>query len=1040
VVTCVLCGHANRDGAKFCEQCGAPLGAPPRGQTRKVVTALFCDLVGSTSLGERHDPEVVGPVLERYYRSMRAVLERHGGRVEKFIGDAVAAVFGVPVAHEDDALRAVRAGLEMLERLESLDRVSPIRLAARVGITTGEVIVEGDAAPVVGDAVNTAARLQSAAAPSEILIGAPTWHLVRDAVAADPITPVAAKGKARPVEAWRVVALRPSGAASAMPFLGRDRPMRMLVDAVADAVEARASVLVTVLAPPGVGKSRLASAFTEAVADRAQVLVAQTPSYGEGVTFAPLLELLAQAAGQSSADREVVAAELRRRLAGRPDGASVADRLAQVLGVADAVGADASWAVRRLLETLAAERPVVVILDDLHWAEPPMLDLAEAIIDRVHGPVLFLCLARPELLERRPTWAAGRPRAFTATLPPLSREHTRQIGSILLGPDAPAAVVERVCETAEGNPLYLQHLTAMLRDQGMLVAGRWIGSDEAELEIPASLHALLSARIDRLDPSPRSLLERASVQGRRFRVAPLRALAGEHGRGGVEAALIELERSGLVECEDEPAGRWRFGHALVAEAAYRRLAKATRSQLHEELADWIAAEDADQADVDEAAARHLERAVALRDELGLRDESGAELARRAGTLFAAAGSRAFAGVDLTTSRDLLGRAVALLPASDARRLEILPDLGVALTETGRPDEAAALLTEAIELARAAGAERSALRATIQLLSNRVYRSPTESEIDQAVAEAERVAAAFEALEDDAGLAEAAIALEYLEFTRGRIARTHEWARRAVTHGLAAGRAREATQGASDVVQTAAVGPMPFAALGALADAFVAAGDPISGSIAYALTALASLAAGDAARFADDERRWREFVDRHGLAWLGAAHGLVIAGVEISAGDAESARQRLDEARDVLVALGDVWWIETLDNLACAAAAAAGDQHRFLRLVDTLDALPVVPDRQLLTRRSVLRARALLLRGLLADAEAAAQRAVDLADATDLVADHAEALLVLAECLDKRGLDERAAAERARARELLRAKGNLAALARLDAEPAGAHVS
>jgi predicted ATPase len=273
-----------------------------------------------------------------------------------------------------------------------------------------------------------------------------------------------------------------------------------------------------------------------------------------------------------------------------------------------------------------------------------MLDLAEAILDRVHGPVLFLCLARPELLEQRPTWAAGKPHALTTTLPLLSPEDTRTIGELLLGPDVPSSVIQQVCETAEGNPLYLEQLSAMLSDQGLLEGGRWSGSADAEVEIPASLQALLAARIDRLDAIPRLVLERAAIEGRRFRIEALRALASELSLVEVEAAIVSLERSGLVEPEDEANGRWRFAHALVAEAAYRGLSKAERARLHEQLADWLEAE-ADPADVSESVARHLERALRLREELGLRDERSARLSLRAGSLFSASGLRAFAAVD-----------------------------------------------------------------------------------------------------------------------------------------------------------------------------------------------------------------------------------------------------------------------------------------------------------------------------------------------------------------------------------------------------------
>ncbi len=1031
MLTCASCGTQNPVGAKFCNECGSPLGAPVRPrEVRKTVTALFCDLVGSTALGETHDLEVLRPVLERYFAAMRSAVERHGGRVEKFIGDAVVALFGVPVAHEDDGLRAVRAALEMHAQLDALNEASPIPLAARIGITTGEVLL-GDDTPVIGDAMNTASRLQSAAESGDVLIGEPTWHLVRDAVEAEAVDSVRAKGKAEPVRAWRVDGLRPAKARTATPFTGRDRQLRMLDEALKDAIDAGAGVLATILAPPGVGKSRLAAAFAATVRGRATVLVGQTPSYGEGVTFAPLVDLLTQAAAGSSEDAEHVAAALRERLAAQEDGRSVGDRLAQLLGVGEAFGADAAWAVRRLLEVMAAERPLVVILEDMHWAEPPMLDLAEAVVERVRGPVLFACLARPELLEQRPMWGAGKPRALTATLPPLSSAESRRVAEHLLGGKAPPPVVDRVCATAEGNPLYLEQLTAMLSDQGLIVDGIWMGPADSDVEIPGTLQTLLAARLDRLEPLPRLVLERASIEGRRVRVAAVRVLAPDVGSEEIDAALASLDRSGFLQPDDVAGERWQFEHALVLEAAYRGLSKAQRAELHEQLAQWMLSEDADQADVEELVARHLERAVHFREELGMRDERSAVLSARAGELFAVAGARAFATLDFITTRDLLGRAAALLPEQDARRLELLPNLGVALSETGRPDETEALLSKAVEDSRAAGSERDALRATIQLVSNRVYRSPTEVEIGAGIAEAELAVDTLHALGDDLGLAEAAIALEYLEFMRGRVARSHEWTYRALRHGLAAGRMREATQAAADVVGSASFGPLAFDRFAAEAEEHLfPLGEPISASAGHALMALGSLAAGDEPGFRAHERQWKEVIDRNGLSWLGATHALVIGSVEISTGDAEEAEQRLRDAREVLIALGDIWWVSSLDSALCAAVGAQNEPQRFLRLADAFEASALVGDRQILIRRSLMRSRALLIRGSAVDAETAARTGLDLVEPTDLLLDHADALLVLADALDARGLDEEAATARLDALAKFEAKGNRQAVARL----------
>jgi class 3 adenylate cyclase/tetratricopeptide (TPR) repeat protein len=1033
VLICSICGKENPAEASFCMACAAPLDASATPHAfRKIVTALFCDLVGSTTLGEQHDPEVLRPILERYFTEMRSAVERHGGRVEKFIGDAVVAIFGLPVAHEDDALRAVRAGMDMQERMQTLNEASSIPLSARIGITTGEVLVPGDGRSIIGDAMNTASRLQSGAPSGSVLIGEPTWRLVREAVVAEEVEPLHAKGKAELISAWRVREVHAVASRIETPLVGRDRPLRVLEEALEDAIEDQACVLVTVLAPPGVGKSRLAIAFAAAVRERATVLVGQTPSYGDGVTFAPLVELLSQAAGQPAGDAEQVAAALRERLVDQPDGAAVGDRLAQVLGVGEALASDASWAVRRLLEVIAAEQPLVVVLEDVHWAEPPMLDLTDAIVDRVHGPVLFLCLARPELLEQRPTWAAGKPRAMTSTLPPLSPEEARRVAEFLLGPQAPALVVDRVCQTAEGNPLYLEQLTAMLADQGLLVDGRWVGSDDADVEIPVTLQALLAARLDRLEPTPRLVLERLSVEGRWFRIAAIRALAPDLGPEDVESAIASLERRGLVQPEDEAHGRWRFAHALVLEAAYRGLSKELRADLHERIADWMIEEDADQADVDESVARHLERALHLREELGARDERSASLSEHAGELFAAAGTRAYAAVDFITSRDLLGRAAALLPERSPRRLDLIPNLGAALADSGSTEEAEALLSEAVEQARAADSERDALRATVQLLVNRIYRSPTEAEIESAVVEARGAADAFEALDDDVGLAEASLAISYLEESRGRIAEARLWVSNAFRHALAAGHPREATQAAGDLVGHAIMGPLPFDRFAADAEELLSLGEPISGSVGHALLAVAALAAGDDPGFREHEERWRDVLDRHGLPWLTATIGSWIASFEISVGKAEAAERRLREAREFLAPIGNVWWLRLVDGFLCEAVRAQDRPREFLRLADAFAASVQLTDRGTLIERQLLLARTQLLRGSAPEAEAAARRALRLVEPTDIVTHHVNALLMLAEVLDARDLSDDAASARSQAIEQLRAKGNLAAIAHLAA--------
>jgi len=1029
---CPGCGTANVEAARFCNGCGGRLLVVPEPR-RRFVTALFCDLVGSTGLGQRLDAEPLRRFLDRYFEVMAAAIERHGGTVEKFIGDAVVGAFGIPVAHEDDAFRAVRAALEMVKASAELEAELSdpgLRARVRIAISSGEVFADQGAArrgSIGGDVYNTAARLQAVADPGDVLVSGSAEPLLRGKVDLAPLGLVELRGKTEPVTVYRVTGVHSVPVRVETPFVGRDRRLASLRGALEDAVEARACVLVTVLSPPGVGKSRLAAAFTDTLGEEATVLVGQTPSYGVGVTFAPLAELLAQAAGSPSGEAEIVAERLGQRLTAHPDGQAVAERIAQVLGVGEARASDTSWAVRRLLEILATDRPVVVVLEDLHWAEQPMLDLVDSVVERVHGPVLVLCLARPELLEQRPTWGAGKPRAITATLPPLSSEAARRLAAALLGQDAPVLVFDRVCETAEGNPLYLEQLTAMLADQGYLSGGRWVGPQDPNVEIPTTLQALLTARLDRLDPATRQVLERASIEGRRFRVPALSALAAGLSSEAIEEAVAELDRRGLVEPEDEAAGQWRFAHALVREAAYRGVSKELRAELHEALANWIAEKDADRPDVDEAVGRHLEQALHLREEIGLRDGPSVDLASRAGERFASAGERAFAALDMITSRDLLGRAERLLPERSPTRLNLLPNLGVALTETGRPGETESLLTEAVAQARAAGSEREALRAFIQLQSNCVYRSPTEAEIETALLETRAAADALQEMGDNVGLAEAAIAIDYLQAMLGRAAETHAWALRALELGLVAKRTREATQAAADLVWFAVAGPLPFGRFAEVASKLPGTDDnEIAAAAAGALRAVAALARGKESSFREHEERWREAIDRHGLSWLGATHQLAMGQVETSVGNPEQGEQRLREARATLAGFGDIWWCETVDAALCMAVAAQDRPREFLRLADALEQSVLVPDRQMVIRRNIVQARALMLRGSAADAEAAARRGLELAEQTDLVPDVAEALLTLAGTLETRGLPADGTLARSRAADLFRAKGNLPA--------------
>jgi class 3 adenylate cyclase len=1022
---CPSCG-AEVERSRFCPECGERL-KPQSAPKRRFVTALFCDLVGSTELGERTDPEVLRATLDAYFAAMRSAIERHGGEVEKFIGDAVVGVFGVPRTHEDDVVRAVRAALEMRDAAGALE-VDGKALRVRVAIDAGEVFADVAAARegrIAGDVFNTAARLQATAAPGDVVVSERAERLARGALDTQPLAPLTLKGKGEPVAASRVLELRTSARRADSPFVGRDRALAILEHALGDAVETDSCVLVTVLAPPGVGKSRLADAFADEIADRARVLVAQTPSYGDGVTFAPLVDLLAAIAGAPASDGPSISRVLDERLASTPDGATVSARLAQVLGVGQSSASDAAWAVRRLLETLADERPVVVVLEDAHWAEAPMLDLVDAIVQRFRGPAVMLCLARPELLEQRPTWSAGMSRSFTITLPPLAPEDARRLAEHELA-GAPPPIVDRVCETAEGNPLFLGQVAAMLRDRGAIALGRWVGDGEVDVEIPTTVQALLASRLDGLEPTVRRVAERASVEGRRFRAAVVVDLS-ELTPAEVSAALDALEAKGLARPEDASGDRWRFEHGLVADAAYRGISKRERADLHERLAQRILDRDSDQPDADESAARNLERSLRLREELG--EGTPEPLATRAGELFADAGARAFAALDLATARDLLGRAATLLPRSSPRRLDILPNLGVALSETGRPEETETLLSAAVEDARAMGSERDELRAKVQLLSNLVYRSPNEAELRTATEDAIRAAERLEELGDIGALAEAEIVVDYFGWMLGDVDLQLQGARRCLAHALAAGRAREAAQAASDLTLCGAMGPMPLDECSDMADETAALGDgPIPQSAVLALHSIAALAAGDEPTFVEKDRERRDLLERAGLPWLEAAQALVISGIDNWTGAHERSIRRLVNARETLTALGDLWWFGTLDGLLCSALAAQGDRRAFLAVADPFINSEVVPDPDTLSRREMARSHALLLRGQLADAETSARRALEIAQRGTLPLTQAEAHIALARAFDARGLDAEAIDARSRSLELLRAKRHVAGVA------------
>src|SRR5512143_2166290 len=515
---CAACGQENPAGFRFCGACGAALGG--EGEVRKTVTVLFCDMVGSTALGERSDPEVLRELMRRYHATLRTCLERHGGTVEKFVGDAAMAVFGVPQVHEDDPLRAVRAAVEMREA------VRPLGLDVRIGINTGAVVTGRGETLVTGDAVNVAARLEQAAQAGEILIGETTAELVGGAVRSAPVAPLTLKGKSAPVPAYRVLSLVAGASAfprsTDTPFVGREAELAQLERALATARDRRVPQLATVVGPPGIGKSRLVHELL--ARSQARVLAGRCLSYGEGITYWPLREIAEQIG------------DVRVALGTTPDRDVAGLRVDAALGVAGATATpdEIAWGVRKLFESIAREGPLIVVFDDIHWAEPALLDLIEYIAAFAQDvPLVLLCTARPELFERRPAWATPRPNALVLTLEPLLARETTQLvdGLGALSADQRA----RIVDAAEGNPLFVEQLVAMQAERG-----------GTTLAIPATLQALLAARIDGLAAGERAVLECGSVEGRVFHRGGVARLLPDAERSAVGGELLTLVRKELI--------------------------------------------------------------------------------------------------------------------------------------------------------------------------------------------------------------------------------------------------------------------------------------------------------------------------------------------------------------------------------------------------------------------------------------------------------------------------------------------------------------
>ncbi len=699
--------------------------------SRRTVTILFSDLVGSTALGERLDPELLRGVLTRYFATMAAEIEAHGGVVEKYVGDAIMAVFGLSTIHEDDALRATRAALDMRERLATLNTAlateSEITLAARTGVATGEVVT-GDPATggtlATGDAINIAARLQQAANPGEIILAAATWRLVRHEVETEPLAPVEAKGKSAPVAAARLVGIRPpSGDPAARSgngtsLLGRAAELDRLEAQFVSTTQARQAHLVMVIAPAGTGKSRLVAEAVARLGDRAAVLRGRCLSYGQGITWWPLRGILHAAANITEDDDASTArSKLDSLVTGTRDADVIAERLATIVGLSDlpAPAEELLWAARRALESLARGRPLVLVVEDIHWAEAALLELLDQIANIDGVPILVICPARPELRETAAGWGVD-PSRFTW----LELGALDQVASVALMDSVPGGFAlapvlrERVLTIAEGNPLFIEELVRMLVEDG-LPAGD-------DMPLPPTIGALLAARLDALSAGERGTAQRASVVGRAFETATVIALTPARARSLVRESLERLSQRELVVADVDAlvqgpvAGgdAYRFRHILIRDAAYERLTKTERADLHERFADWLEDVVGDRlVEYEPIIGHHLERAWSYRTELHDASARTHALGLRAGRYLAASGRRAFERGELVVAEGTLLRAEALPSGDDAERAGLLIAIGRVQLEAGRTAEARDRAD--LALAAAIGSGEPALASRARLL-------------------------------------------------------------------------------------------------------------------------------------------------------------------------------------------------------------------------------------------------------------------------------------------------------------------------------------
>jgi predicted ATPase/class 3 adenylate cyclase len=1026
----------------------APVVRDPSRDSRKTVTILFIDIVDSSRLSDDLDPEAVRNLLERYFDELSAVIRRHGGVVDKYIGDAIMAVFGVPVLHEDDALRAVRAAVEMRDTLALLNKEFEVdwgvRLASRIGVNTGEVIADaqGDT-PIVGEAINAAKRFEEAAAAGEILIGATTHKLVRDAVAVEPSGPRVLK-HGKTIHAFAVANIISRGLDSVRrfhsPLVGRISQSAALETVLNTVVRDRTCRLLIVLGGAGVGKSRLVGDFATGLTGKATVLRGRCLPYGEGITYWPLAEIVRQITRADGLDAgEQFTSSIAARLAGVEKAELIIEHLGNALGLGIAGGATSEetfWAVRRLFEALARTGPLVVVLDDIHWADPTFLDLIEHVTKFSRDfPILLVGVARSELLEKRPGWTSEKLEATVISLDPLSDADCRElIANLLDGAPLPPAAEARIAGAAEGNPLFAEEFVAMLVEDSALTreGDSWAAaSNLTELPVPSTIHALLAARLDGLPADERAILSIAAVEGTVFHLGAVRELRPALDTP-LEDGLKALVRRGLIRLDTADfigEKAFRFRHGLIRDAAYRSLPKNARADLHERCASWLERTAGDRLrEFEEIAGYHLEQALQYRAALGPPNAHSALLAARASDRLEAAGRRALVRDDLPAAISLLERVSRLLPTADPRRIALLVDLGAALIEQGRLADAVPVLEDAERLAAAANDQRLTSHALIQLQFLRSLHGE-EGSLEDAARTTAQAIPVFERLADDRGLCQARRLEAWVFFNecRGALAAT-AW-ESAAAHARRAGDRHEHHEILTWIASMHWFGPTPAGEGIRRCEEMLAEVRESRASEAAILRQLACLNA-VVGRF----ELARELIATSNATYSDLGLTLYLASseheavIEQLAGNPAAAEKSARTAYRALEEMGERAFRSTMAATLALVILEQGRAEEANELADVSAQLGAVGDLLTQIRWRRARARVLALRMEIPAAEAIAREALAIAEKTDFINEQADALIDLSHVLEaSRRLNEAVAAA-SDAMHLYELKGNLVAAA------------